>query len=325
MSPAAPGGAGIESLPALGEDGGDASVLSVVDTGDPRSRGFGDPSNRKIWLCHDVSQDGVDGGFSLGSGLTVIVRSRNHPDIDPGTAGWQLPDGGVDNDAGQGVAPGYTLRDGGKGGHGFYDAGLDRNFSFTPHGTRGYQFPPQVGEGLPPANFLDVGDNTVFHSFWVLVSDEDGNGRFDIRVYLDGATEPAAVFEDALLGDDTDCDGISHLHLGFHSTPQVGGFQLDYFGYKIGLFEPASACPGGLKATFSPETGAVSLAWSPVPSVDSYTIRRNGSVLKEGIPAADAAFTDADPVRPAATYELVAVAGGAPVAACRPQSVAVRT
>ncbi|MBI4602431.1 MAG: hypothetical protein HY721_10780, partial [Planctomycetes bacterium] len=180
VTPAAPGGAGSMVVLGAGEGGGDADVLSIVDTGDPRSRGFADPSNRKVWFCHDVSQDGVDGSFSLRDGFTLLVRSRLHPDVDPAAAGWQLPDGGVDNDAGQGVAPGYTLRDGGKGGHGFYDSGLDRNFSFTPHGTKGYQFPPQVGEGLPPANFLDVGDNTVFHAFWVMILAGAQADRYDV-------------------------------------------------------------------------------------------------------------------------------------------------
>ncbi len=327
VTPAAPGGAGTVIIPGAGEGGGDAEVLSVVDTGDPRNRvpPFGDPSNRKMWFCHDVSQDGVDGSGSLGNGLTLIVRSRNHPDLDTAAPGWQLPDGGLDNDAGQGVAPGYTLRDGGKGGHGFYDYGLDRNFSFTPYGTSKYQFPPLVAEGTPPPDLLDVGDNSVFHAFWVTIEAGDQANRFNVTVYIDGATDPAVVYTNIVLGDDTDCDGISHLHMGFHSTPQIGAFQLDYFGYKIGLFPPTSRCPGGFAASFDASSGEVGLSWSPVASVDSYTVRRNGAPLVEGLAASASSFTDAAPSRPGATYELVPVVGGSPKAGCAVASVTVTT
>jgi hypothetical protein len=308
---AAPGGAGIVIIPDAAEGGGDAEVLSIVDTGDPGSRGFPDPNNRKMWFCHDVSQDGIDGGMSLRNGMTFIVRSRNHPDVNPAAPGWQLPDGGVDNDAGQGAAPGYTLRDGGKGGHGFYDTALDRNFSFTPFGVKGYQFPPQVGEGLPPANFLDVGDNAVFHSFWITVEDPESDDRYTVSVYVDGDSSPARVFENIALGDDTDCDGISHLHMGFHSTPQVGGFQIDYFGYKLGLHEPEAVCPGGFKASFDPESGQVALDWSR-GQVTSYTLRENGADLQTSIPASTTTFVVASPARPSATYELVSVGRDCP-------------
>jgi hypothetical protein len=331
FTPAAPGGAGIVIVPGAGEDGGDAEVLSIVDTGDPRSRGFPDPSNRKLWFCHDVARDLDKGGnpinadFSLRDGLTLIVRSRLHPDIDPDTPGWQIPDGGIDNDAGQGAAPGYTLRDGGKGGHGFWDRGVARNFSFTPFGTTGYQFPPQVAEGLPPANFLDVGDNTVFHAFWVTIIAGSMPDRYDVTVYIDGSNEPAKEFRDMNLNPSaTDCGGINHLHMGFHSTPQVGAMQVDYFGYKVGLHEPSSVCPGGLAASFDAASGNVSLSWS-AGAGDSYTLRRNGVVLQEGISRSTTAFTDTNPVRPSSTYELVQIRGGVADSRCQARSVSIRT
>lgn len=136
---AAPGGAGILLRQGMAEDGTDAFVLGVVDIGDPRPA-FPDPSNRKVWFCHDVAQDrggAVNGAGALGTGLTIIARYRQMPDQNPQTPGWQLMDGGVDDDASQGAAPGYALRDGGKGGIGFYDTGLDRNFSFAPHHPAG--------------------------------------------------------------------------------------------------------------------------------------------------------------------------------------------
>ncbi len=317
---AAPGGAGIVIVPGAGEGGGDAEVLSIVDIGDPRSLGFSDPSNRKTWFCHDMfAHEEIDATNALASGITLIIRSRLHPDIDPDTPGHQLPDGGVDDDAGQGVAPGYTIRDGGKGGHGFYDSGLDRNFTMVPWGTRGYQLPPQVGEGLPPANFLDIGDNTVFHSFWVTIEDPDFNDRYTVTVYVDGSIEPAAIFEDIPVGDDTDCDGINHLHMGFHSTPQKGGIQIDYFGYKIGVHEPESFCPGGFAAEFNEENGQVTLSWA-AGAVDSYTLVENGVEIQTGIAADTTSFTVTDPARPTARYELRSVGGD-----CAAPSVTVTT
>jgi hypothetical protein len=140
------------------------------------------------------------------------------------------------------------------------------------------------------------------------------------------AVEPAAEFPDIQLGDASDCEGISHLHMGFHSTPQVGGMQVDYLGYKIwedGPEEPSSACPGGFAAAFNSDTGQVELSWSS-GAVDSYTIRRDGAVLQEGIPRATTTLVDADPSRPSATYELVGIVGGAP-ADCLTPSVTVTT
>ncbi len=324
VTDAAPGGAGIVIYEGLGEDGGDAEVLSIVDTGDPRSRGFSDPSNRKVHLCHEtLIHEGVDTDGAMQSGITLIVRSRLHPDVDPDTPGWQLPDGGVDDDAGQGAAPGYALRDGGKGGHGFRDGGVGRIFSFSPFGTEGYQFPPEIPAGTTPDNFVNVGDNSVFHSFWVTISDDDENNRYEITVYVDGSIDPAAVYENVNLGTGSDCNG-SYLHMGFHSTPQVGGLEVDYIGYREGLHVPNSVCPGGFGAAFDSESGNVELSWSQ-GAVDSYTVLRDDTPIAEGLPAGTTTFTDTSPARPNATYQLVAIEDGTAKAGCPRPRVTVST
>ncbi len=312
------GGAGILAYPGLAEDGGAASVLAVVDA-------LTAGNNRKMWFCHDVSQDAVDGSRALADGLTLIARYRQIPDQNPAAPGWQLMDGGIEDDAAQGVVPGYTLRDGGKGGIGFYDVGLGRIFAFCPYGPDGFQFPPQVAEGLKPATLLKVGDNTIFHSFWINIGAGTLADRFTVAVYLDGSLTPAAVFENIQLGPNTDCGGISHLHMGFHSSPQKGAFEVDYFGFKIGTFEPFSECPGGFECIFDPATGKVSGSWGAGAAADGFRILRNGEVLLDNLPAGATSFEDPSPIRPEATYKLISLSGGNPRPGCNFPQCAVTT
>ncbi len=331
VTPHAPGGAGIMVYPGLGEGGTDASVLTIVDIGDPRSLNppFPDPSNRKVFFCHNVAQEfHIDQGLAdtaFRDGLTLIVRMRQTPDQDPDTPGHQLMDGGIDDDAGQGAAPGYALRDGGKGGVGYYANGLDRMFTITPHGLNGYQLPPEIAAGLKPTNFLTVEDNTKFDTMWITIVDQEANDRFTVMIYLNGSQVPSLVLEDIQFGDDTDCDGQSHLHMGFHSTPQKGSVEVDYFGYKIGFYEPFSDCPGGFTARLDPDSGKVTGTWSPGATAGAFRILRDGAVFLDNIPADALSFEDPNPPRPSTTYELQALIQGNPRPGCDFPKATVKT
>ncbi len=331
VTPHAPGGAGITSYPGAGEGGADASVLTIVDIGDPRSANppFPDPSNRKVFFCHNVAQEfQIDQGLAdtaFREGLTLIVRMRQPPDQDPETPGHQLMDGGIDDDAGQGAAPGYALRDGGKGGVGYYAQGLDRMFTITPHGLNGYQLPPEIAAGLRPTNFLPVEDNTKFDTMWITIEDPEVDDRFAVTIYMNGSQVPSLVLENIQFGDDTDCDGQSHLHMGFHSTPQKGSVEVDYFGYKVGLYEPFSDCPGGFIAKLDPDAGKVTGSWSPGATAGAFRILRDGAVFLDNLPADALFFEDLNPPRPSATYELQALLQGNPRPGCDFPKATVKT
>ncbi len=93
----APGG-----VSALAEDG--VNFVRFQDVGDPRDDGFADPSNRKIYVTHDITDDDPDGELLL-TGVTLTFRTRL------ATSG--LLDGTVPVSG-----DGYYIRDGGKGGFG---------------------------------------------------------------------------------------------------------------------------------------------------------------------------------------------------------------
>jgi len=205
----APGGVDIVKIPGKGDPSGDAVVVSIEDTGDPRNAGFDDPSNRKIYLENEVD---FEGNF-YDAGITFIARWRINPDpIDA-------------------LADGYTLHDGGKGEVGIVHNDIPGNLSFALD-TGGILY--FGNENQAP---LDVGNEFQFHTVWATAIVGDG-GLYHVEIYLDGETE--AVFSDEIiLGTGSDGDIYSnYVTVGLGSTGRDGAIQVDYIGYEIGLHTP---------------------------------------------------------------------------------------
>jgi len=215
---------------------GAATFLRIQETGDPRDYGMPDPSNRKVYLGHNLSADGVSDTF-LDDGITLAFRARLSTS-DP--LDMLHPDGG----GGPGVWPaggdGYLIHDGGKG-----SIGLRQNAS----GVISFSLVTQAdGEGALNSgglimnnlngnavtgdvdsgeagtlNFLEF-DPTAWHDFKIDIM-AGGSGTHIVGISLDGA--PGINFE-VTAGSGNDFDGISYLAIGQGSTGQSGAIDIDY-------------------------------------------------------------------------------------------------
>ncbi len=253
----APGGAAIYE-----EDG--VSFLRIQDTGDPRDYGFDDPSNRKIYFGHDISQDGAPDD-ALDQGVTISFRARiptpaktTHP-LDSlyrdgqGAAGPQPYPAGGD---------GYVTSDGGKGNFVIKQlTGGAFAFSLAVADDQGQGDPtsPKAGfTGLTMNEFngnvisgnVNFGqgtgtnvlslDPTEWHEFWIVLRKDPANiGTHEALIYVDGSTD--ARFFKITAGDGDDYSGIGYLAMGSTATPQNSALDVDFYGFKTEAVFPPGA------------------------------------------------------------------------------------
>ena len=203
----APGGVILETVPGEGDPSGDAIVLTIEDTGDPRNNGFADPgSNRKIYLEHDLKiKDSL-----LDDGVTFIAR-------------WRVDPNPIDA-----PADGTDLHDGGKGQVGIVQANPVAHFAMA------------LDQGavlnIPDGKIIDIKNEKEFQTAWVTI--EKSGGQHEVNIYLNGSTK--ATFSDKLLlGDGNDSNFSTYITIGLGSTGRDGAIQIDYVGYKVGVFEPS--------------------------------------------------------------------------------------
>lgn len=206
----APGEAGTSPGGAKAEVVDGVTVLSIEDTGDPRNDGFAEPSNRKVYLQREVPFE----GNIFEEGVTFTARLRINPNP------VEAP------------ADGYTLHDGGKGNVGIVNHAVPHNFSFALD-TGGLLY--FANEAQEP---LEVGDEFQFHSVWATA--KLAGDLCSVNVYVDGDLTPA-FSGDIALGDGSDGEFPNYIAVGMGSTGQDGAMQVDYIGYKLGVYVPASA------------------------------------------------------------------------------------
>jgi len=274
-------GAGMPGgISALNE--GAVNYVRMQDTGDPRDHGGSDPSNRKVWLTHQLIDDGVDeitaDDILTSGGITLSFRARLATGsplddllIDGGAAGpW--PEGGS----------GYGPHNGGKGSFGIHEEeGGDQTISFclalaeeeytnvTDHmgGKQGLvmnslngtspsgSVDAQDNEGTP--NILEL-DPTQWHEFWITIEpDTSGGGTHKVNVYADGSSTATEFHVTA--GDGGD-ESYSYILLGFGSTNQSGAMDVDFFAYKEGIIIPAPSNPDKARALTPAPGSTVTLA-----------------------------------------------------------------
>lgn len=204
-----PGGVAIDTVAGAGDGGGDAVVLSLEDTGDPRNDGFADPgSNRKLYFGQDL---GPAGASMFDAGITLVTRLRVNPSP---------------TDA---PADGHDLHDGGKG-----HVGVVNTFGAVAN----------VSIAIDTGVLNVVGDNVIegvveteFQSVWLTaVAVADG---LQVDVYLNGSTDSA--FSGVVTpGDGSDVAADSYVAVGMGSTGRDGAVQIDYVAVK---FAPAAPQP----------------------------------------------------------------------------------
>lgn len=227
----------------------DGSFVRIQDPGDPRDHGFGgDPSNRKIYLGHDLSANGASASL-LDDGVTLYFRMRLAP------AGDDLrPDGGGDALPYPAGGDGYLTHDGGKGTIGLKQAaGGLISFVLVDTADGGPAILTNNLNGTAITGDVDFGeagdllalplDVSEWHDYWITISKPEGGGAgtHQLALYLDGAVDPIVSEVDLTAGSGSDFSDITYLAIGQGSTGQSGAFDLDFVRVASGLHAPALA------------------------------------------------------------------------------------
>lgn len=261
---------------------GDVAFLRLQDTGDPRDFAMPDPSNRKIFFGHSVTNDIGDVADTwLDDGLTFSFRARvaKTPPLDE-----VHPDGGGATRPWPADGDGYVTHDGGKGNFGVRQPDGDMLISFAlaldsdddEISSDGLVMPKLNGTSPTSdvdlqddddgeINILEVADMTVWHEFWIVIqADASGTGTHAVTIYVDGELTPHEFIVTAGGGNDYD-DAYVAMEVG--ATPQSGAIDIDFFAYKEGIVLPRGALENAYSP--SPANGATevpdttSLSWLP--------------------------------------------------------------
>jgi hypothetical protein len=215
-----PGGAA-----ALVED--DVTFLRIQDTGDPRSLGISDPSNRKVYLTRltDLSLDAVT--------LEVRMRVATTPPLDDQVSGDPWPAEGI----------GYHIRDGGKGMIGVSDGVGIISFSLAQPGEPMFEdvttdvIIMNSLVGTEPTSDVDTGDAasavavnmmaiedaTQWNTFVIDIA-AGGAGTHVVTISANGGE---AQSFDVTLGSDLEADG-PYITIGSSGTGGITAFDVDY-------------------------------------------------------------------------------------------------
>jgi hypothetical protein len=234
----APGGAGIFTE-------GTTNFLRIEDTGDPRGQGFADPSNRKIFFGHNLATEGTTGNV-LSSGITLHFRTRL---ATTGPLDHSVPAGG----------DGYRLNNSGKANFMVSSGGATIGFVLGVPGDGSSGSPALVVNGLgtpdTSTNQFNVTSWADWHDFWITIQ-PGGAGTHQVTIFADDSTSPQ-VF-DVTAGTGVDYSGMSYLAMGAGATDQSGAFDVDYFGYKSGVFLPIAADPPVVENSAATGVGSTS-------------------------------------------------------------------
>jgi hypothetical protein len=217
-------------------------VLLLEDVGDPRLLGYPDPvSNRKLFLGYDLGHVTEN---LLRSGVTFSFRMRLTPrpvDIpaEPGNLPW-------DGDA---IAKGLGMV-------GIYFRNPGTAETAALGASAGFAVAlDEAGADLTtnPALRIPGIHPEEFHSAWVTIRDPEGDGEYQIDLYLDGSQSPIAIPgslqapEPAVAGNDPGFGAgvVNFLAVGLPNTATDASIQVDYLAWKAGVHTPAASFCGG--------------------------------------------------------------------------------
>jgi hypothetical protein len=260
---------------ALSEEG--VNFVRLQETGDPRDFGATDPSNRKIYFGHsltdELTPDVAD--TILNNGVTISFRARlsTTPPLDDVN-----PDGGGATSPWPAGGDGYVVHDGGKGSFGICQANPTTTISFclalasdddeletnglvmnklngtSPSGDVDIQ-----GDEPGTVNILPIDDLTIWHEFWINIeADTSGQGTHVVTIYIDGDASASSTFY-VTAGSSSDLTG-TNLELGVGATPQSGAIDVDFVAYKEGIATPVSSDPYKARAIVPIPGSTVTLA-----------------------------------------------------------------
>lgn len=260
---------------ALSEEG--VNFVRLQETGDPRDHGATDPSNRKIYFGHsltdELTADVAD--TILNNGVTISFRARlsTTPPLDDLNAA-----GASTTSPWPAEGDGYVVHDGGKGSFGICQANPTTTISFclalasdddeletnglvmnklngtSPSGDVDIQ-----GDEPGTVNILPIDELTIWHEFWINIeTDDSGQGTHVVTIYVDGDASAASTFY-VTAGSSSDLTG-TNLALGVGATPQSGAIDVDFLAYKEGIVTPVSSDPYKARAIAPIPGSTVTLA-----------------------------------------------------------------
>jgi len=260
---------------ALSEAG--VNFVRLQETGDPRDYGGSDPSNRKIYFGHSITDElPVDVADSiLDNGVTISFRARlsTIPPLDD-----LHPDGGGGISPWPAEGDGYVIHDGGKGNFGICQANPTNTISFCLALTSDDNELESNGlvmnklNGTSPSGDVDIqGDEpgtlyilpiedlTIWHEFWINIqADNSGQGTHVVTIYNDGDASTPSIFN-VTAGSSSDLTGTC-LALGVGATPQSGAVDVDFFAYKEGIIAPVPSDPNKPRVITPPNGATVKLS-----------------------------------------------------------------
>ena len=257
----------------------------LQDTGDPRDHGQSDPTNRKLYFSHRMSDDGIDsatGNTILDDGVTISFRARlaTTPPLDD-----LYGNGGSPTGPWPAEGNGYAIHHGGKGNfcvhQGEAEADGQIAFSMILAGDEegGTKNPDRNGLCMPnlngnsisgdidiegnddgTLNLLDIEDLTIWHEFWITIeADATNTGTHLVKIYMDGSTTATEFIVTASNEAENAEDG-PNIGLGMGSTSSHGAFDVDFFAYKPGIIPPAPSNPDKARAITPAPGSTVTLA-----------------------------------------------------------------
>jgi hypothetical protein len=299
---------------ALTQDGVD--FLRIQSVGNPTHYDYPDPSNRKLYFGHDMSERGASETI-LDDGVTLIFRARV-PTL--AKAGGPLDPIHANNQSAAGPQPypeggdGYLVSDGGKGNFVIKQAaGGALAFALTvpddrPSGDpaaaradfagltmnefNGNQVTGSVNFGQ--GTFVGVPfDPTDWAEVWITIRQDPAEvGTHQAFIFVNGSLDPTVVSLTA--GNGSDYTGISYLAIGGSATPQSFALDIDFVGYKLeAVFPPGalaepfiagiSSSPSGVRIELADGLGAAATQVNP----DTVSLRLNGEVVAVSVSKTD--------------------------------------
>lgn len=251
----APGGLSI-----LDSDG--IGFIRVQDAGNPQDKGFSDPSNRKLCMTHDLTQDlNVSAASTIiDDGVTIAFRIKLPKDgCDSLTSGVVYPatgDGFIHGYGGKGLITltqaggdvvkviGFSLATSGDKGHD--DSGLltdakdglhmNKKNGTIPIADVSYAGQESEASAFGELNLLEC-DPLEWHEFWITIEPNTSGGGTDlVKIYLDGSTTSQDFHLTAGINNPT--GDYSNYSFGSVGTGQSAAVDIDYMAIKTGVHVP---------------------------------------------------------------------------------------
>ena len=271
-------------------DEGIENFLRIQDTGDPRSHGFGDPSNRKFYFIKDLTNVLSDGYSPLVDGITMNFRARvpvpgndlpldDHHSNDGSKTDWTE------------TGDGYAIHDGGKGSFSIRDSLSGQLISFAistesvgPGGdySGGEGLTMNRLNGINTSTDVDSNDSSgeenllpieprVWNNFWITIEEDDSDtGTHKVDIYLNGSNTPTTYYVTSGNGSDA---SYTYIAMGLGATPQSGAIDIDFFNIKEGIEVPTSSTPFQISDINYSKDG-MSISW-PSRDGEAFLIERS--------------------------------------------------